>query len=349
MGSNDAMDMPTGKSPIGSGDPPPPAVRHVAILTFTGCQILDVTGPAAVFSAANDGIGARAYEVHVLSAAGGEVRTSSTVTLATRPIAGLAPEAVDTLLVAGGGDEGLQSLIDDPAVRAWVTQASAASRRFGSICTGTFVLAHFGLVGKRRVATHWSKCGELAQTFPEATVDAEALFVNEGRLWTSAGVTTGIDMSLDLVASDLGYGVAHWIAKRLVLHARRPGYQSQFSPVLLAQGRADAPFAPLIEWMRAHLDERLDLPTLAARVAMSDRTFQRKFAQCMGETPAHFVETLRLDRTRDLLAGPMSLKEIADRTGYGSAGQLSKAFERRYGMTPVAFRATRRDRAAEPA
>lgn len=312
--------------------------RSVAILTFDASQVLDVAGPASVFAAANDALGKPFYQVHILSAAGGPVQSSSAVALATQPIASVAPESIDTLLVAGGEDEGLRSLTRNESVREWVTRASACARRYGSICTGTFVLAHFGLVRGNRVATHWSKCSELSQAYPDAEVDANALFVNDGRLWTSAGVTTGIDMSLEMVASDLGYAVAHGIARRLVLYARRPGYQSQFSPVLQAQAHADAPFATLVEWMRDHLHEPLDVPTLAARMAMSDRSFQRKFSRCMGETPARFVETLRLDQARNLLSGGMSLKEIAERTGYGSAGQFSKAFERRFGMTPQLFR-----------
>jgi len=223
-------------------------------------------------------------------------------------------------------------------VRTWVVQASQGARRYGSICTGTFALAHFGLLEGRRVATHWSACGTLATRCPAVEVDTQALFVNDGRLWTSAGVTTGIDMSLEMVASDLGNAVAHVIAKRLVLYARRPGYQSQFSPVLTAQSHADAPFAALIDWMRENLAQQLDVPRLADKVAMSERTFLRRFTKSTGETPAHFVETLRLDQTRNLLAAGMSLKEIAARTGYLTGAQLSKAFDRRFGMTPLLFR-----------
>ena len=226
----------------------------------------------------------------------------------------------------------------DEAVRRWAITASKSARRYGSICTGTFALAHFGLLQGKRVATHWSACGDLAERCPDVSVDTNALFVNDGRLWTSAGVTTGIDMSLEMVATDLGNAVAHVIAKRLVLYARRPGYQSQFSPVLNAQSHADAPFAELIHWMRENLALRLDVPLLAEKVAMSERTFLRKFTTSTGETPAHFVETLRLDQTRNLLAAGMSLKEIAARTGYSTGAQLSKAFDRRFGMTPLLFR-----------
>jgi transcriptional regulator GlxA family with amidase domain len=182
------------------------------------------------------------------------------VALVTKAIRDLPPRTIDYLLIAGGDLSGLQMLVADRSVRKWVVQASTKARRFGSVCTGTFALAHFDLLRGKRVATHWSVCSELAELCPNAQVDANAPFVNDGRLWvvaethfsattrlwTSAGVTTGIDMSLAIVASDLGDTVANAIAKRLVLYARRPGYQSQFSPVLSAQSHAEAgEFAPL--------------------------------------------------------------------------------------------------------
>jgi transcriptional regulator GlxA family with amidase domain len=315
-----------------------PKPLNVAVLTFDRCQVLDVTGPAMVFEAGNDALGTQHYRVHILSAEGGTVQTSSAVALMTKALRDLPPKSVDTLLIAGGDEAGLQAMAQDESVRQWVVKAARAARRHGSICTGAFALAHFGLLAGKRVATHWSACGELARRCPEVVVDTSALFVNDGPLWTSAGVTTGIDMSLEMVAADLGKAVAHTIAKRLVLYARRPGYQSQFSPMLDAQSHADAPFSALIHWMRENLIQRLDVPSLAERSAMSERTFLRKFTASMGQTPAHFVETLRMDQARDLLATPMSLKEIAARTGYSTGAQLSKAFDRRFGMAPLLFR-----------
>lgn len=311
---------------------------NVAILTFPRSQVLDVTGPAMVFEAGNDALGEAHYKVHILSAAGGVVQTSSAVALMTKPISELPPRSIDTMLVAGGDACGLEELVADESVRKWVVQASKGARRYGSICTGTFALAHFGLLAGKRVATHWSACGALAERCPGVDVDTNSLFVNDDRLWTSAGVTTGIDMSLEMVAADLGNAVANAIAKRLVLYARRPGFQSQFSPVLRAQSNADAPFAKLIHWMRDNLATQLDVPRLAEKVAMSERTFLRRFTRTVGETPAHFVETLRLDQTRNLLAAGMPLKDIAARTGYSTGTQLSKAFARRFGMTPMLFR-----------
>lgn len=251
------------------------------------------------------------------------------------------PNSVDILLVAGGDEEPLHRLASDRTVRKWVRQASAAATRYGSICTGVFLLADLGLVDGKRVATHWSACRELAAGYPRVQVDADALYVEDNHIWTSAGVTTGIDMCLAMVERDLGSAIANRIAARLVLYARRPGYQSQFSPVLKAQAKAGAPFGKLLDWIAANLKEPLDVPHLAERMAMSERSFHRKFTSAMGETPARFVELLRLDHVRQLLETDRSLKEIAAQTGFSGTTQLSRAFERRFGVTPQLFRETR--------
>jgi transcriptional regulator GlxA family with amidase domain len=319
--------------------PPKPKLLVVAIIAFDGCQVLDVAGPAMVFEAAGGyASGEARYDVHILSPKGGTVQTNSAVALVTKPLKTLAPRAIDILLIAGGDASGLHLLAGDESVREWVVRTSTKARRYGSICTGAFALAHFGLLSGKRVATHWSACSELARLCPDAHVDVNALFVNDGRLWTSAGVTTGIDMSLEMVAADLGESVANAVAKRLVLYARRPGYQSQSSPILSAQSQAAAPFAELIDWIRENLGGPLNVQTLAARVSMSERTFLRHFTHSTGMTPARFVETLRLDLARVYLGAGMPLKEIAPKVGYISATQLSRAFDRRFGTTPLLFR-----------
>jgi transcriptional regulator GlxA family with amidase domain len=206
------------------------------------------------------------------------------------------------------------------------------------VCTGAFVLAAFGLGQGKRVATHWEATAILGRRHPDLQVDANALYVEDGRVWTSAGVTTGIDMCLALVARDLGDAAANAIAMRLVLYARRPGYQSQFSPVLAAQARSDGPFEGLVDWIRAHLGDGLDVAGLAERAGMSPRNFHRRFTETMGETPARLVETLRLDHARQLLRTTLSLKEIATQTGYATPGQFSKSFTRRFGLSPGLFR-----------
>jgi transcriptional regulator GlxA family with amidase domain len=307
--------------------------HKLSILAYDGCQLLDVSGPAAVFGAANEEAGKPVYDLQIVSADGGLVASNCGVALHTRRIGG----QPDTLLVAGGS-RGLKRAMAHEGTRKWLQRAAPGTRRYGSVCTGAFVLASAGLLDGKRVATHWASCARLAEKFPAVSVDAEALYVVDGKVWTSAGVTTGIDMALALVEADLGVATANLIARHFVLYARRPGYQSQFSPMLQAQAAADAPFASLIDWMQDHLDRELDVPTLARHAGYSERSFYRKFTDATGKTPAHFVEDLRLDAARTLLSNGMSLKIIAGRVGLKSSARLGQAFERRFGMPPSLFR-----------
>ncbi len=321
----------------------PSTSRHVALIAFDDIQVLDVAGPAAVFGAANDAAGHAFYRIHILSPQGGHVTSNCGLAVVTQPLTSVRPGAMDTVLVAGGSKRGLQALAQDADAQAWLRRACARARRYGSVCTGAFALAACGLLDGRRVATHWEATETLGRRHPAVDVDANALYVEDGRVWTSAGVTTGIDMCLALVARDLGDAVANAIARRLVLYARRPGYQSQFSTVLAAQEKADSPFAGLIDWIRTHLDGDLDVAGLAERAGMSPRTFHRRFTDALGETPARFVETLRLDHARTLLQTSMALKTVAAQTGYATPSQLSKAFARRFGVSPGLFRAMHAD------
>lgn len=307
--------------------------HRISLLAYEGCQLLDVTGPAAVFGAANDGRDRPFYDVQIVSPDGGSVVTNCGVAVVSHPIGG----QPDTLLVAGGS-RGLKAALAREDVLAWLRKAAPKAKRFGSVCTGAFMLAAAGLLDGKRVATHWASCERLADRFPALTVDADALYVVDGKVWTSAGVTTGIDMALALVEADLGAATANLIARHFVLYARRPGYQSQFSPLLQAQTNADAPFAALVNWMQDNLDKPLDVPALAARAGLSERSFYRKFTDATGKTPAHFVEGLRLDAARTLLAKGLPLKAIAGRVGLRSSARLGQAFERRFGMAPSLFR-----------
>ena len=308
-------------------------LHRIAIVAYEGCQLLDVTGPAAVFGAANDAVARPFYDVAVVSPDGGAVVSNCGVALHSKRIGG----QPDTLLVAGGS-RGLKAAMERPDLRRWLRAAAPKARRYGSVCTGAFVLAAAGLLDGKRVATHWSSCRRLAERYAALEVDAEQLYVVDGKVWTSAGVTTGIDMALALVEADLGAATANLIARHFVLYARRPGYQSQFSPVLQAQTAAETPFAGLIDWMQAHLDQPLDVPALAARAGLSERSFYRKFTDATGKTPAHFVESLRLDAARTLLAEGLPLKAIAGKVGLRSSARLGRAFERRFGMAPSLFR-----------
>jgi transcriptional regulator GlxA family with amidase domain len=309
-------------------------MRHrLSILAYEGCQLLDVSGPASVFGAANEASGRKVYDLAIVSPDGGIVASSCGVALQTRRIGG----QPDTLLVAGGS-RGLKAAMERADLRRWLRKVAPKARRFGSVCTGAFVLAAAGLLDGKRVATHWASCERLAGRFPALAVDAESLYVVDGKVWTSAGVTTGIDMALALVEADLGAATANLIARHFVLYARRPGYQSQFSPLLQAQAKAEAPFAELIEWMQQNLDRPLDVPGLAARAGLSERSFYRKFTEATGKTPAHFVESLRLEAARTLLTRDLPLKTIAGKVGLSSSARLGQAFERRFGMAPSLFR-----------
>lgn len=307
--------------------------HRVFILAYEGCQLLDVTGPAAVFGAANEARGQPFYDLGIVSPDGGAVTSNSGVAIESRKIGG----QPDTLLVAGGS-RGLKAAMTRDDLRRWLRSAAPKARRFGSVCTGAFVLAAAGLLDGKRVATHWASCERLARNFPALEVDADSLYVVDGKTWTSAGVTTGIDMALALVEADLGAATANLIARHFVLYARRPGYQSQFSPLLQAQTAAAAPFAALIDWMQDNLDQPLDVPTLAARAGLTERSFYRKFTEATGKTPAHFVEGLRLDAARTLLTKGLPIKTIAGKVGLSSPARFGQAFERRFGMAPSLFR-----------
>ncbi len=317
-------------------------MHHVAFIVYPGFELLDASGPASVFNSANRALGQRNqpafYRVELVSAKGVAVESSSGIVVETRAIAELEPGDAQTILVAGAERDQLLPAVVDPTLRATLPGLTAKAQRFGSVCSGGFILAGLGLLDGYRVASHWDSSKPLADAFPAVSVDPDALYVVDGRLWTSAGVTTGIDMALAMIASDLDATIAGEVAKRLILYMRRPGYQSQFSPVLKAQISSNSPFAELIGWIQANLDAPLDVSALAERAGLSERTFYRKFVAATGQTPARYVETARLDAARMLLSRGHSLKSVAAQVGLFPAARLSEAFERRFGITPKLFR-----------
>lgn len=318
-------------------------MHRVIFIIYPGFELLDVSGPASVFNSANRALGQQGkpafYTVTLVSAEGGTVESSSGITVDTRLITDLKPEEAHTVLVSGAEREPLLAAVADPILRGALPGLAAGAERFGSVCSGGFLLAALGLLDGHRITTHWDSCKPLSETFPAVTVDPDALYVVDCRLWTSAGVTTGIDMALAMIADDLDASIAGEVAKRLILYARRPGYQSQFSPVLQAQVKGDSPFADLIVWIQANLDATLDVPALAGRAGLSERTFYRKFVAATGQTPARFVETARLDAARMLLSRGLSLKSVAGQVGLFPAARFSEAFERRFGVAPRLYQA----------
>src|SRR5688572_23984364 len=319
----------------------PPRRIEVSILVYPGFELLDATGPASVFTTANFILGQRAkapaYGITMVSPTGGIVRSSSGVGVDTQPLSKEPPKSLHTFLVAGAEGGPLAEALKDPLICKRAPRWAERSSRYGSICSGTFVLAALQLIDGRRVASHWDACRPLAAAFPKVQVEEDAIFIEDGKVWTSAGVTTGIDMALAMVGNDTGAAIANDVAKRLVLYVRRPGNQSQFSPLLRAQRTAKGQFGDLINWVHLHLDQTLDVPTLAAQAKLSQRTFFRKFKETMGETPAHLIESLRLDAARVLLSHGMSIKLTAARVGLPSA-RFARAFERRFGVSPRLYR-----------
>jgi transcriptional regulator GlxA family with amidase domain len=306
--------------------------------------LLDMSGPAAVFDGVNhvltrDGKPAF-YEISVISAAGGPVRSSSGIVVDSTPFSAPASGDADTLLVMGAQQDQLLQAMGEPRLRNWLSGIADRAPRFGSVCSGTFLLASLGIIDGRRVATHWNATGPLTKAYPRVKVNPDALFVVDDSLWTSAGVSTGIDMALAMVTRDLDATIAGEVARGLVLYARRPGFQSQFSPLLQAQAKADSPFAELIGWIMSNLDAKLDVTVLAARANLSERTFHRRFAAATGDTPARFIESARLDAARMLLTRGLSLKSVAARVGLSPSARFTEAFERRFGITPTLFRET---------
>jgi transcriptional regulator GlxA family with amidase domain len=313
--------------------------QRVVILAFPGVQPLDVVGPAEVFSTASELNGGDAYRVEVVAKDREPIMTrSSGYGLVPAMTTAQCRGPIDTLVVAGGF--GVHEAVEDDALVRWVRSAAGRSRRVASVCSGSFLLARAGLLEGRRATTHWSSCEELARRHPEITVDPDPIFVHDGDVWTSAGVTAGMDLSLALVERDLGRETALEVARWLVLFLQRPGGQAQFSSHLAAQLADRAPLRKLQSWIADNLDEDLRVEALADRAAMSPRNFARSFRREIGLTPAAYVEALRVERARQCLEQDSDpIERVADRCGFGTPETMRRAFARRVGIAPADYRA----------
>lgn len=313
--------------------------RTIHVLAFNNAQVLDVTGPLQVFATTNDLARQRGqplpYAVSVVAAQAEPVMTSAGLALVAEPLPA-ADAPCDTLVIAGGW--GVYGAAEDAALVDWVTQKARHTRRMTSVCTGAFLLAASGLLDGCRVATHWTRCEELARKFPSLTVEANPIFIQQGSVWTSAGVTAGIDLCLALVEEDLGRAVALEAARHLVVFLKRPGGQAQYSVALSLQ-KGDGRFADLHAWVAENLTLDLNIPTLAAQAGMSERSFVRHYRAETGQTPARAVELIRVETARRQLAdSTASIKRIAVQCGFGCEETLRRSFLRALEVTPQAYR-----------
>jgi len=315
-----------------------PMPRRVLLIGFEGAEGLDIFGPAEVFACVGQRLGSPRYDV-VVCAVGRTFRVTSGAAVGARDLASVRPRADDTVLVVGGDDRAVAEAASSEVLVRWLRRAAGIVRRIGSICDGAFIVARSGLLDGRRAATHWSSCDRLARLYPRVQVDREAIYVRDGRVWTSAGVTTGIDMALAMVEEDHGRALADAVASHLVLYSRRPGFQSQFSEALVAQVSASNPLGPVIAWLRANLRAPLDVPRLARKAGMSARSLHRRCLQDLDITPAKLVERLRVEQARTLLATTgLGTKTIATRCGFGGPPRMARAFERALGVAPRDYR-----------
>jgi transcriptional regulator GlxA family with amidase domain len=316
--------------------PPPAAMpRNIAFLIFPDFQLLDAAGPITVFDAAGRETASPAYRLRVIARDAGPVISSSGVQLIAE---GLTDAPLDTLIVAGGW--GTRQASACAETLAYVRAAAGRARRIASVCSGAFILAASGLLDGRRATTHWRRAAEFARAYPQIRVEPDRIFIRDGAVWSSAGISAGIDLALALVADDLGEAVAKRTAQQLVVYHRRPGGQSQFSALLEAD-RPNSRFSPLLGWARERLGERLPVERLADRAAMSPRHFTRAFAAETGMTPAKAIERLRLEAARERVeAGIEPIEAVALLTGFGDPERMRRAFIRAFGQPPQALRRT---------
>lgn len=316
--------------------------RTVLFVVYPGVGLLDLTGPFTVFWSASwfsSQRGGRTYERRLASLSGGPIETVDGLTLIAEPLANFESLDIDTLIVPGALD--FAPLLGDSALVSWIATHAGRARRVCSVCNGTFLLAEAGLLNGRRAVTHWQSVGALRQRYPQVTVEPDALFVHDGQLWSSAGVTAGIDLALALVQEDCGREIALSVARQLVVYMRRPGGQTQFSELIDPHAIRTGAFAELHQWLSEHLDDSsLSVETLARRACMSARNFARVYKTRTGRTPAKAIELFRLETARRLLEDTDErIDSIARRAGFGDEDRMRNTFQRHLNVSPRDYRA----------
>jgi transcriptional regulator GlxA family with amidase domain len=315
-------------------------MRRIAVILPPETDLIDVAGPACVFSSAarcltKAGAAAEAvYVISYLSIAGGLVSTRQGLPLDTSSIRAANAGDYDTVIVTGGDHD---AEADADPIAEWLEAARPVVRRIASVCTGAFFLARAGLLDNKRATTHWMDCGELARQFRSTAVDSDAIFVEDDGVWTSAGATAGIDMALAMVEQDYGHDLAMMVARMQVVFLKRHGGQSQYSVHL--QSQAQGPLAPLLRWMVANPGADLSIEAIADRAHMSVRNFYRSFEAATGQSPGQWVETMRIENAKRLLSRTVGDGErIAIESGFGGYERMRRAFVRRMGISPLTYR-----------
>lgn len=313
--------------------------RRIGIVGYNRVQALDVTGPADVFTTANYLVGRKVapYEVVLLAQRKGPMSTESGVFLYAETTLSRCGK-LDTIIVPGGHGVRLEPKVRT-AIVAWLRSHARYARRVASVCTGIYALAEAGLMDGRAATTHWRYAHDVQERWKKIDVDADVIFVKDGQYYTSAGITAGLDLALALVEEDLGSEIALGVARELVVYLKRAGGQLQYSQPLFVQTRAKKQFADIASWISDHLGDELTTEKLSEHAGLSPRHFARKFKDLLGLTPGDFVEEVRLDRARWLLAtADTRMQNVAKDVGYRSDDVFRRAFQRRFGVSPSEYR-----------
>ncbi|MGW3288155.1 GlxA family transcriptional regulator [Streptomyces sp. NPDC001002] len=309
------------------------AQRTVLVVLFDGVQSLDVTGPVEVFAGAEKGVPG-SYSIRTASLDGGPVRTSSGLTLVPDEALTTASDPHNLLVPGGAGTRS-----PDPRLVDWLREHGTRAKRLVSVCTGALLLAEAGLLDGHRATSHWSVCEKLARDHPAVEVDPDPIYIRDGHLATSAGVTSGIDLALALVEEDVGREAALSIARHLVVFLRRPGNQAQFSAQLVAQTAQREPLREVQQWITEHPGDDLSVEALATRASLSPRHFARAFQTETGMTPGRYVDRVRLEHARRLLEDTSDgIEEISRACGYGTPEAMRRAFVKSLGTAPAEYR-----------
>jgi len=313
-----------------------PAKRDVVFVTYPDIVLLDLSGPLQVFTHAG---GSAAYDTHVVSWHGGSVETNTVLPIPTGAMADWLGQPIHTLVIVGG--DGAYAAADDAQFVKIVRQLAAKAGRVCSVCSGAIVLGAAGVLDGKRAVTHWEDCEQLAGGYPQVRVEVDPIFIKDGDVWTSAGITAGIDMALAIIEEDLGKPAAIVMARSLVTPMVRSGGQSQFSAELDRQAKdAEGRFEALHEWVRVHMQQRITVEDMADHCGMSPRNFSRRYTETMGTPPAKAVEAIRVDAARDLLAGTsLSIQSIAAKCGFQEDERMRRAFMRVVNTSPSQYRA----------